>query len=66
MSESLSSASKARGMMSTRVSPAHLNYVLSIHDLDSAYVFVGGLAYDLSEGDVVTIMSQYVYIPRTD
>jgi RNA-binding motif X-linked protein 2 len=25
---------------------------------DSAYVFVGGLAYDLTEGDVVTIMSQ--------
>ena len=31
--------------------------------LDSAYVFVGGLAYDLTEGDVVTIMSQYVSHP---
>ena len=47
-------------MMNTRVSPAHLYYVLSTNDLDSAYVFVGGLAYDLSEGDVVTIMSQCV------
>eukprot|EP00466_Bigelowiella_natans_P014356 jgi/Bigna1/33904/e_gw1.3.321.1 len=26
---------------------------------DSAYVFVGGLDYDLTEGDVITIMSQY-------
>jgi RNA-binding motif X-linked protein 2 len=25
---------------------------------DSAYVFVGGLSYDLTEGDVITIMSQ--------
>jgi RNA-binding motif X-linked protein 2 len=45
--------------------PLHL-YVDSTDGLDSAYVFVGGLAYDLTEGDVVTIMSQYVYIPRTD
>jgi len=28
--------------------------------LDSAYVFVGGLAYELTEGDVITIFSQYV------
>mmetsp|Transcript_9878 Transcript_9878/g.24329 ORF Transcript_9878/g.24329 Transcript_9878/m.24329 type:complete len:275 (-) Transcript_9878:142-966(-) len=26
---------------------------------DSAYVFIGGLDYDLTEGDVITIMSQY-------
>jgi RNA recognition motif-containing protein len=56
--------SKAHGMMNTRVSSAHLYHVMSTNDLDSAYVFVGGLAYDLSEGDVVTIMSQYVYTPR--
>jgi len=46
-------------MMSTRVSFIHLA-VPYTNDLDSAYVFVGGLAYDLSEGDVVTIMSQCV------
>ena len=26
---------------------------------DSAWVFIGGLPYDLSEGDVITIFSQY-------
>ncbi|KAF8914330.1 hypothetical protein CPB84DRAFT_1758988 [Gymnopilus junonius] len=26
---------------------------------DSAYIFVGGLPYDLTEGDVITIFSQY-------
>ncbi|KAF7775794.1 hypothetical protein Agabi119p4_4187 [Agaricus bisporus var. burnettii] len=36
---------------------------------DSAYIFVGGLSYDLSEGDVITIFSQYgeimdVNLPR--
>ena len=25
---------------------------------DSAYIFVGGLSFDLSEGDVITIFSQ--------
>ena len=25
---------------------------------DSAYIFIGGLHYDLSEGDVITIFSQ--------
>lgn len=30
--------------------------------LDSAYIFVGGLAYELTEGDVITIFSQYVII----
>ena len=27
--------------------------------LDSAYVFIGGLSYDLTEGDVLTILSQF-------
>ncbi|KAI6024471.1 hypothetical protein EDC04DRAFT_2899982 [Pisolithus marmoratus] len=36
---------------------------------DSAYIFIGGLHYDLTEGDVVTIFSQYgevmdVNLPR--
>ena len=26
---------------------------------DSAYVFVGGLSYDLTEGDVLCVMSQW-------
>ncbi|ODQ54995.1 putative U2 snRNP component IST3, partial [Saitoella complicata NRRL Y-17804] len=26
---------------------------------DSAYIYVGGLPYDLTEGDIVTIFSQY-------
>jgi RNA recognition motif-containing protein len=29
---------------------------------DSAYIFVGGLHFDLTEGDVITIFSQYVHI----
>ena len=28
---------------------------------DSAYVFIGGLHFDLTEGDVITIFSQYVF-----
>ena len=28
----------------------------------SAWIFVGGLPYDLTEGDVITIFSQYVLI----
>lgn len=27
--------------------------------IDSAYVFIGGLHFDLTEGDVITIFSQY-------
>jgi len=27
---------------------------------DSAYIYVGGLHFDLTEGDVITIFSQYV------
>jgi hypothetical protein len=29
---------------------------------DSAYIFVGGLHFDLTEGDVITIFSQYVHL----
>lgn len=29
---------------------------------DSAWVFVGGLPYDLTEGDLICIFSQYVHI----
>lgn len=28
---------------------------------DSAYVFVGGLSYDLTEGDLLAVFSQYPY-----
>ena len=36
---------------------------------DSAYIFVGGLPFDLTEGDVITIFSQYgevvdIHMPR--
>jgi hypothetical protein len=50
-------------MMNTRVRPTSFSFVSCADVLDSAYVFVGGLAYDLTEGDVVTIMSQYVHQP---
>lgn len=33
--------------------------------VDSAYIFVGGLHRDLTEGDVITIFSQYVSLFRT-
>ncbi|CAO3673107.1 unnamed protein product [Umbelopsis ramanniana] len=33
---------------------------------DSAYVFVGGLAYDLTEGDVICIFSQYGEVMNLD
>nr|CDI55757.1 related to rna binding motif protein [Melanopsichium pennsylvanicum 4] len=38
---------------------------------DSAYIFIGGLPYDLTEGDVITIFSQYgeiidVNLPRVN
>ncbi|EKX38457.1 hypothetical protein GUITHDRAFT_48511, partial [Guillardia theta CCMP2712] len=41
----------------------HANYA------DSAYIYVGGLDYRLTEGDVITIFSQYgepvdVHLPR--
>lgn len=29
------------------------------HYKNSAYVFVGGLPYELNEGDIITIFSQY-------
>ena len=36
---------------------------------DSAYIYVGGLPYDLTEGDVLTIFSQYgeivnIHLPK--
>ncbi|XP_049534935.1 RNA-binding motif protein, X-linked 2 isoform X2 [Anopheles darlingi] len=30
---------------------------------DSAWIFVGGLPYDLTEGDVICVFSQYGEIP---
>ena len=49
-------------MTSTRVGLDILtvSYEKPIWLSDSAYVFVGGLPYDLTEGDVITIFSQYV------
>lgn len=39
----------------------HMNSKSSWHDQykDSAWIFVGGLPYDLSEGDIICIFSQY-------
>ena len=31
---------------------------------DSAYVYVGGLSFDLTEGDVIAVMSQWVHSPE--
>ncbi|KAI9467120.1 hypothetical protein BJY52DRAFT_1110896, partial [Lactarius psammicola] len=33
---------------------------------DSAYIFIGGLHYDLTEGDVITIFSQYGEVADVD
>lgn len=38
-------------------------------DADSAYIYVGGLPYDVTEGDVITIFSQFgevvnIHLPR--
>jgi hypothetical protein len=44
-------------MTSTRVSLI-ASFGLHGSRADSAYVFVGGLAYELTEGDVITILSQ--------
>jgi RNA-binding motif X-linked protein 2 len=49
-----------------RINEAELNLgtdTASWHDdyKDSAYIFIGGLNYDLTEGDVITIFSQCVY-----
>ncbi|KAH9179582.1 hypothetical protein EDB89DRAFT_493263 [Lactarius sanguifluus] len=33
---------------------------------DSAYIFIGGLHYDLTEGDVITIFSQYGEVVDVD
>lgn len=29
---------------------------------DSAYIYVGGLPFELTEGDLITIFSQYVFL----
>lgn len=36
----------------------HLFVNLTLEYTDSAYIFVGGLHFDLTEGDVITIFSQ--------
>lgn len=40
----------------------------SWHDqyADSAYIFAGGLPYELSEGDVICIFSQYSYFHKSN
>jgi RNA-binding motif X-linked protein 2 len=50
-----------------RINQAELelgNGTASWHDdyKDSAYIFIGGLHYDLTEGDVITIFSQCVFL----
>lgn len=35
---------------------------LTLVDVDSAYVFIGGLNFDLTEGDVIAIFSQCVIV----
>ena len=48
--------------MITKVSSWTVNYPCSIlihrYYADSAYIFVGGLNSELTEGDVITIFSQ--------
>lgn len=44
-----------------RTLPIHIRFpCLTGRAIDSAYIFVGGLHYDLTEGDVITIFSQSV------
>ena len=31
---------------------------------DSPYVYIGGLPYDLTEGDIIQVFSQYVTLSR--
>ncbi|WFD00922.1 RNA-binding protein Cwf29 [Malassezia yamatoensis] len=43
--------------------------MLGMIDTDSAYIYVGGLPFDATEGDVITIFSQYgevmnIHLPR--
>lgn len=42
----------------------HTGFKTSWHDQyrDSAWIFVGGLPYDLTEGDLICVFSQYVYL----
>jgi hypothetical protein len=39
----------------------HVLIVTLTSPVDSAYIFVGGLNYELTEGDVVAVFSQYVH-----
>ncbi len=49
-------------MQTTGVSPTprqrHTPWRLE-HSIDTAYIFIGGLPFDLSEGDILTIFSQF-------
>lgn len=47
-------------MTSTKVClfDAALTYEIT-RFIDSAYIFIGGLNYELTEGDVITVFSQY-------
>ncbi len=49
-------------MQTTEVSPTprntHTPWRLE-HSIDTAYIFIGGLPFDLSEGDILTIFSQF-------
>ena len=61
MTSNWSSESVARhGTTSTKVRPIPLVWLkLNQRSQDSAYIFIGGLHFELSEGDVITIFSQW-------
>lgn len=57
------------GMMIIRVGDSSCFQLCYSHLTDSAYIFAGGLPNELTEGDVITIFSQYgeimdINIPR--
>jgi RNA recognition motif-containing protein len=58
------------GTISTKVNGLNSTFVSArLIRPDSAYIFVGGLDYELTEGDVITVFSQYgevmdVHLPR--
>lgn len=62
MNASLTSVSAVHhGMTSTKVNaPFALTRRTSDAVVDSAYIFIGGLNYELTEGDVIAIFSQCV------
>src|SRR5947209_6200985 len=51
------------GMMSTKVGGLPYSSLSPIPTrfTDSAYIFIGGIHQDLTEGDVITIFSQYAF-----